>query len=93
MVDDQKSEAIQQILRINQKSKIEASDTKKFLRNRNLKKWLAEQAKLSDACVMTSDGFKVIDDFKGRYLLHIYNHNLECQENYDTVAHEASQEY
>ena len=42
---------------------------------------------------MTSEGFKVIDDFKGRYLLHIYHHNMECQENYDQVAHEASQEF
>ena len=93
MVDDKKSDAVREILKINQKSKNETRDTKQFLRTRNLKKWLAEQEKLSEACIMTSDGFKVIDDFKGRYLLHIYNHNQECQENYDQVAHEASQEF
>lgn len=42
MVDDQKSEALQEILKINQKSKNEAKDTRQFLKQRNLKKWLAE---------------------------------------------------
>ena len=27
------------------------------------------------------------------YPLHFYNHDMGCQENYDTVAHEASQEF
>ena len=44
-------------------------------------------------CVMTSDGLKVVDNFKGRYLLHIYENNMECQNNYDSVAREASLEF
>lgn len=68
-------------------------DTKAYLKAKNLESWKEREVLRQQKINSTSECFQMIDDFKGRFLRHIYEHNVECMEAFEEVQVQAAQEF
>lgn len=74
-IGNSRTHRYQELDLISQRTSHENKDTKLFLHIKNLPHQLKREQLISNQTLTTSQEFRLVDEFKGRFLKSIYDHN------------------